>query len=290
MTMRAILLLIALATSSIARAAGLSFPGIDVPALEAALASKIPIDLSSLVQPGTLVIDDFCYQDSIFGCVGRVDAVISNDPAPFLGDISADISFVGDNTVVDLSLSDLQFRGHVTAVTGIGFSCGVDITFPSYLALIDLHASSSSSPFVPDAVQTGSVVIVSGYVNDDSDCGGFLGGIDEFFVGLFFHDLVDILVPALEDYFNDLDENGNSVVAAAYEQAALEQIQGVPGSGDVNYDGVVGISDMLLMQRAILGLTSLDINQISRGDLSPDGGDGLISISDMLLLQQLIAQ
>jgi hypothetical protein len=63
-----------------------------------------------------------------------------------------------------------------------------------------------------------------------------------------------------------------------------------PVPGDVNYDGVVDIRDMLLMQRAILGLTSLDIDQISRGDLYPGSGDGLITISDMLMLQALITQ
>ena len=42
-------------------------------------------------KPGTLVIDNFCYQDTIFGCLGRVDATISGSPPPSIDSFSIDV-------------------------------------------------------------------------------------------------------------------------------------------------------------------------------------------------------
>jgi hypothetical protein len=50
--------------------------------LEPLVTSLVDIDLAMLVPPGTLIVDNFCYQDSFLGCLGRVDASMSGSPAP----------------------------------------------------------------------------------------------------------------------------------------------------------------------------------------------------------------
>ncbi|MEH6591124.1 MAG: S8 family serine peptidase [Halioglobus sp.] len=62
-----------------------------------------------------------------------------------------------------------------------------------------------------------------------------------------------------------------------------------PGQpGDVSGDGIVEIADLLLLQRYIIGSTTLDADAISRADLHRQSGDGVLDISDVLLLQNLL--
>lgn len=62
-----------------------------------------------------------------------------------------------------------------------------------------------------------------------------------------------------------------------------------PVPGDINNDGLVNVGDLLLMQRYILNLITLDTAAIERGDLYPENsGDGSLTVSDFLLLMQLL--
>ncbi|MEE9343853.1 MAG: LamG-like jellyroll fold domain-containing protein [Gammaproteobacteria bacterium] len=62
-------------------------------------------------------------------------------------------------------------------------------------------------------------------------------------------------------------------------------------NGDVTGDGQVDAGDLVLVQRHIMGLTTLGVNEVARGDLFPPvSGDGLITVSDQLLIIQLIFQ
>ena len=59
--------------------------------IEPTVTSLVDLDLATLLPPGTLVIDNFCYQDSIFGCLGRVDVFIHGSPPPSIGSFAIDI-------------------------------------------------------------------------------------------------------------------------------------------------------------------------------------------------------
>lgn len=64
-------------------------------------------------------------------------------------------------------------------------------------------------------------------------------------------------------------------------------LAGMPG--DVNLDGTLTMADNLLAQRHFLNETVLTTQQLAQGDLYPVGApDGVITISDILLLQQLV--
>lgn len=59
----------------------------------------------------------------------------------------------------------------------------------------------------------------------------------------------------------------------------------VVNPGDVNRDGRIGIADAVLAERAAVGLSTLDPNQMLRADVD---GDGQVTIKDALLLLQQV--
>ena len=62
-----------------------------------------------------------------------------------------------------------------------------------------------------------------------------------------------------------------------------------PADGDISGDGSTNVADVLLATRYVLGLSSLDSEQIARGDVYPAaGGDGAIDLSDLLLIQTAV--
>ena len=194
--------------------------------LEPLVTSLVPLDVASLVPPGTLVVDNFCYQDSIFGCLGRVDATVSGNPPPSISGFTIDIDPMTNFVAGDITLSDLFFRADVVAVTGIGFSCTVDVSasVTDIMGDFDL-APLAADPNEVDVTQLGGVTVAFGNFNDSTDCGGFLGFIVEFFIGLFISDLQnDFVRPGLENFLNAVDAEGNTPIAAAIE-SALEAIE-----------------------------------------------------------------
>jgi Dockerin type I domain/Putative metal-binding motif/Thrombospondin type 3 repeat/Prenyltransferase and squalene oxidase repeat len=56
--------------------------------------------------------------------------------------------------------------------------------------------------------------------------------------------------------------------------------------GDINDSGTLNVADILLMQRHILGYTTLDSASINRGDIYPDGQ---LTIQDLILLHRAVA-
>lgn len=58
--------------------------------------------------------------------------------------------------------------------------------------------------------------------------------------------------------------------------------------GDPDGDGRVTVADLVLLQRHLLGLTSLNSEQVSRLDLYPAEADGELTVSDLLVLQSLL--
>jgi hypothetical protein len=58
--------------------------------------------------------------------------------------------------------------------------------------------------------------------------------------------------------------------------------------GDINDDGRVDISDLLLMQRALIGQITLNAGQTLRADVSPPGGDSVLDIADLIELENIL--
>jgi hypothetical protein len=189
--------------------------------LEPLVESMVDLDLAVLVPPGTLIVDNFCYQDTVFGCIGRVDATIHGSPPPSAGGFALDVDPMTNFVAGDISLSDLFFRVRVNAVTGIGFTCYIDVTASTTTILGDYALDPDAvDPSSVDVSQLGGVGVSFSSFNDSTDCDGFLGFIVEAFIGLVIGDLQnDFVKPGLEGFLNTVDGEGNTPIASAIETA-----------------------------------------------------------------------
>jgi hypothetical protein len=109
----------------------------------------------------------------------------------------------------------------VFAVTGIGFTCHIDVNAATTLILGDYDLGPSAlDPEQVDVTQIGGVAVQFGNFSDTTNCDGFLGFIVEAFIGLVVSDLQnDFVRPGLEDFLNTPDAFGNTPVAGSIESA-----------------------------------------------------------------------
>ena len=194
--------------------------------LEPLVTGLVPLDVASLVPPGTQVVDNYCYSDTFLGCLGRVDATVSGSPAPSISDFSVSMDSMTNFVAGDVTLSNLYFKVDVHAVTGIGFTCHIDINAATTLILGDYGLSPMASNAEEiDVSQLGGVNVQFGSFSDNTNCDGFLGFIVEAFIGLLISDLQnDFVKPGLQDFLNTPDLAGNTPVAGAIE-SALQAIE-----------------------------------------------------------------
>jgi hypothetical protein len=190
--------------------------------LEPVITGLVPLDIATLVPPGSVVIDDYCYSDSwLLGCLGRVDATVSGSPLPSLSSFGVAMDSMTNFVAADVTLYDLFFKVDVFAVTGIGFTCHIDINAATTLILGDYGLDPlASNPEEVDVTQLGGVTVQFGNFSDSTNCDGFLGFIVEAFVGLLISDLKnDFVRPGLENFLNTPDIAGNTPVAGSIESA-----------------------------------------------------------------------
>ncbi len=189
--------------------------------IEPLVTGLVPLDLATLVPPDTLVVDNYCYADTFLGCFGRVDATISGSPPPSLSSFNVAMDSMTDFVAADVTLYDLYFKVDVFAVTGIGFTCHIDVNASTALILGDYELNPSAvDPEQVDVNQLGGVAVQFANFSDTTNCDGFLGFIVEAFVGLVISDLQnDFVGPGLEDFLNTPDAFGNTPVAGSIETA-----------------------------------------------------------------------
>jgi len=199
--------------------------------IEPVITSLVNLDLATLLPAGTLVINDFCYLDSFLGCIGRVDVTVSGSPPPSIGSFSIDVDSQAGSVDGDVLLNNLFIRANVDDATGVSLHCEIDIT----AATTDILGNYGLSPLMPgvtgeiDVTQNGLVSVVFGSFNDSTDCSGLLGGLVELLIGLFIGDVQSLVEPAIEDFLNLPDGNGNTPIAGAIEVA----LAGIEISGPI---------------------------------------------------------
>ncbi len=201
--------------------------------VEPVMESLVDLDLASMMPVGTQVIDDYCVIDSIFGCIGRVDAEIDNPP-PSIGGFTLDVDSMKDFAAGDIALGNLQVELYIDG-HGVAPNCG-------------WHLSASSTDILgdyalrPDAFDPSNIdvnlmrnvgVSFSGF-NDSPTWGlcdfPLIGDLIQLIVG----DLEPMVIHALKDFLNDPDRSGplDSPVADAIEEAlAGVEITGPIGEG-----------------------------------------------------------
>jgi hypothetical protein len=189
--------------------------------LESQVTGLVSLDPAGLLPPGTQVIDNYCAIDSIFGCLGRVDAYIANPP-PSITSTAIDIDALANDRVAgDVTIGSLRVYLSIIGVSGIAPSCGLRIDSASTRIDGDyaLRPFAADRSYV-DVSQSGLVdVAFSGFSHT------FTSGICDFpLLG----DLIGLIVggsirPAVEsgfrNFLNAVDANGNTPVAGAIETA-----------------------------------------------------------------------
>lgn len=212
---------------------GMRFNDSGLNSIEPAVEALVAIDPAELIAPGTLVINDFCYLDSIFGCIGRVDVTISGTPPPAISGFDINMDSMTNFVAGDITLHNLFVRANVDDATGVSLHCEIDITSTAVNLFGDYGLSPRvGQPSDVDVAQIGLVDVVLGGFNDSTNCSGLLGGLVEALIDLFIGDIQDLFEPALEDFLNEVDGNGNTPIAGAIEVALSGiEIAGPIGDG-----------------------------------------------------------
>ena len=249
--------------------------------LEPVVAGLVDLDLATLLPPGTLVIDNYCYA-SLFGlCIGRVDATIEGSPPPSIGSFGIDIDSQVGFAFGDILLNNLFVRSKVQAVSGVGFTCFVNISATTTDILGDYNLQPlAADPSNVDVVQLGSANVVFGGFSDSTNCAGFLGGIVEFFIDLLVGDIQDLMEPAFENFLNATDAAGNTPVAGAIETA----LQGIEIAGPIgeSLNAVLSAPLFAVNEDAsgiTLGAHASIVSQLGTPGCSPPAGTPDLSAS-----------
>jgi hypothetical protein len=221
--------------------------------LEPVVASMVDLDLATLLPPGTLVIDNYCYATIFGACIGRVDAVVEGNPPPSIGSFGINIDSQVNMAFGDINLQNLFVRARVFAVSGIGFTCHLNVSAATTQIQGNFGLSPmAGSPSNVDVQQLGGANVIFGGFSDSNNCDGFLGGVVEFFIDLFVGDIQDLMEPAFEDFLNTLDGAGNTPVAGAIETA----LAGIEITGPIGESlGVVLEAPLFAVNEDAAGIT-----------------------------------
>lgn len=187
--------------------------------VEPAVTSLVDLDLSELLPPGTVIIEDYCIEEIIV-CLGRVDVTIASSPEPSISDFSIDVDSMTDFVAGDVFLTDVFVPAEVTGAV----SCDIDISAATTNIIGDYALSPLASDLTQvDVTQQGGVTVNLGGFSDSTDCDGLFGGaVIEALIDLFVGDIQDLVQPELENFLNTPDAQGNTPVAGAIESALAE--------------------------------------------------------------------
>jgi hypothetical protein len=196
--------------------------------LEPVIESQIDLDLATLLPVNTVIIDNECFWDSIFGCLMRVTVRVANPP-PSISGFSFDAdsqtnAVVGDIDVFDIRV-DLQISG--------GISCGLRITADAtqILGSYELRPDPGDPTLVDVNLQGSPGITFSGFDDEFTSgvCDWFLiGDIIQAVIG----DVQPMVLSGLVEFLDDDDGSGplDSPLADAFEVAL----------GEVSIAGPVG--------------------------------------------------
>ena len=199
-------------------------------ALQPVVSGLVDLDLPSLLPVGSVVINNICLIDGIFGCLGRATISVAN-PAPSISDFNIDFDSQTNQVHTDIVLSNFDLNLYID---GSGWilvpNCDLNL-MASSVTLGGNYAlePNAANPSKVDVTQVGSVSTT--FANFDQTFTS--GACDTFLIGdiiqLIIGDIEPLVRSGLEDFLNNVDGSGNTVIAAAIEGA----LDGVDISGPV---------------------------------------------------------
>ena len=189
--------------------------------VEPVITSLVDLDLATLLPPGTLVIQGFCYIELFGLCVARTDirvnpyggGVGAGAPAPSIASFSLDVDSMVGFAAGDIVLNNLFISTHATAV-----NCNINVSAATTTILGD-YALSGGVDGSLDVTQLGGVAVLFGGFSDSNQCGGVFGGFLEFLIDLLVGNVQNLVQDAITDFLNTPDAVGNTPIAGAIEGA-----------------------------------------------------------------------
>lgn len=207
--------------ANIADGIGMRLTDTGLDSVEPAITNLVTIEPKQLIPDGTCFLTNYCYQDTIFGCLGRVDICIVHTPTlPRIDGFSLDVDAQQDFVDGDIELIGLAVRAKVTNRTGVSVNCNIDISAQT----TEIFGDYSLEPMPVlatkvDVVQQGGVAVATTGFNYSTSCSGFLGGIIEGLIGAFVTDMEALVRDGLQEFLNATDGTGNTPIAGAIETA-----------------------------------------------------------------------
>ena len=189
--------------------------------IEPVITGLVSIDPKELIPDGTVFLSNYCYQDTWFGCLGRVDISIQHTSnLPRIDGFALEVDAQQDYVEGDITLTGLAVRAKVTNATGVSVNCNIDIVAQG----TGISGDYSLEPMQVlatkvDVVQQGSVSIATAGFSYTTSCSGLLGGIIESLIGAFVSDMEALVSDGLRDFLNAADGNSNTPIASAIETA-----------------------------------------------------------------------
>jgi hypothetical protein len=209
--------------------------------LEPLIAGGVAIDPATLLPVNTLLIDNYCAIDSIFGCLGRVDVRVSNPPASISG-FSIDADSMTNFVTGDVDIQNLRIDLDIIGVSGIAPSCGLRLTASNTQILGDYALSpAAGDPTAVDVNQNPGTLDVSftGFNQEFTDgvCDfPLIGDLIQLIIG----DVEPLVLDGFQDFLDDPDGAGpvDAPVADAIEVALADiSISGPIGEAlQVNFE------------------------------------------------------
>jgi hypothetical protein len=198
-------------------------------AIEPAISGLVDLDLATLIPLGTVLINNQCMVDSIFGCLGRATVSVQNVPGNNEGCPTGPPSISGFGIAIDsqtsfvdgdIDVHDMCVQIHISG-SGVVPSCDVLLTANTTNVDGDYGLQPEPVTSEVDVNQNGNVtVFFNGF--DQTFNGGsctipIIGSIIQLIIG----DLEPTVVQGLADFLEDPDGTGpaDSPVADAVEVA-----------------------------------------------------------------------
>jgi len=203
--------------STVSQSVGLRVTDRGFNKLEGILAGAVDLDLATLLPVGTLIVDNECFLDSIFGCIMRVTARVSNPP-PSLGGFTLNVDSQSNFVDGIITLNNIAVNVQISG----GISCGVRISASSAV----INGDYLLSPDTVDASnidvnQNGDVSVSFSNFNRD-----FTSGVcDWFLIGDIISAIVGDIEPTVRNglinFLKDPDGAGagDAPIAQAIEDA-----------------------------------------------------------------------
>jgi hypothetical protein len=196
--------------------------------LEPIIEGQIDLDLATLLPVGTVVINNECFLDSIFGCIMRVTVAVAN-PAPSITGFSFDADAQTNQVFGDIDVFGIQIQLQISG----GISCGLRVNANSAQILGNYALQPmAGSPSDVDVNLIGAPgVSFSGFNHTFTSgvCDWFLiGDIIQAAIG----DIQPVVLGGLAEFLDDDDGAGplDSPLADAFEVAL----------GDISITGPIG--------------------------------------------------